>query len=154
HLPLVARAPGDRSGPLVIAIERSPHQAARARCSSASRAFRPRTASAATGYQTGNPSPTREGPPRGGPKLALVPAFFWSGKRGSNPRPSAWEADALPTELFPLGTCGSRVAAVRAPRQGRDRRRGRSADLIVIRLAVVEDRIVEAGDALVIDERR
>ena len=25
-----------------------------------------------------------------------------SGKRGSNPRPSAWEADALPTELFPL----------------------------------------------------
>ena len=24
-----------------------------------------------------------------------------SGKRGSNPRPSAWEADALPTELFP-----------------------------------------------------
>ncbi len=27
---------------------------------------------------------------------------IWSGKRGSNPRPSAWEADALPTELFPL----------------------------------------------------
>ncbi len=26
----------------------------------------------------------------------------WSGKRGSNPRPSAWEADALPTELLPL----------------------------------------------------
>ena len=25
-----------------------------------------------------------------------------SGKRESNPRPSAWEADALPTELFPL----------------------------------------------------
>ena len=24
-----------------------------------------------------------------------------SGKRGSNPRPSAWEADALPTELLP-----------------------------------------------------
>ena len=24
-----------------------------------------------------------------------------SGKRGSNPRPSAWEADALPAELFP-----------------------------------------------------
>ena len=24
-----------------------------------------------------------------------------SGKRGSNSRPSAWEADALPTELFP-----------------------------------------------------
>jgi hypothetical protein len=27
--------------------------------------------------------------------------FFKSGKRDSNPRPSAWEADALPTELFP-----------------------------------------------------
>ena len=25
-----------------------------------------------------------------------------SGKRGSNSRPSAWKADALPTELFPL----------------------------------------------------
>jgi hypothetical protein len=24
-----------------------------------------------------------------------------SGKWGSNPRPSAWEADALPTELLP-----------------------------------------------------
>ena len=27
--------------------------------------------------------------------------LLWSGKRDSNPRPSAWEADALPTELFP-----------------------------------------------------
>ncbi len=27
----------------------------------------------------------------------------WSGQRGSNPRPSAWEADALPTELCPRG---------------------------------------------------
>jgi hypothetical protein len=25
-----------------------------------------------------------------------------SGRRESNPRPSAWEADALPTELLPL----------------------------------------------------
>ncbi len=25
----------------------------------------------------------------------------WSGKRDSNPRPSAWKADALPAELFP-----------------------------------------------------
>ncbi len=25
-----------------------------------------------------------------------------SGRRDSNPRPSAWEADALPTELLPL----------------------------------------------------
>jgi hypothetical protein len=28
--------------------------------------------------------------------------FVWSGKRDSNPRRSAWKADALPTELFPL----------------------------------------------------
>jgi hypothetical protein len=28
--------------------------------------------------------------------------FRLSGKRDSNPRPSAWEADALPTELLPL----------------------------------------------------
>ena len=27
---------------------------------------------------------------------------IWSGKRDSNPRPSAWKADALPTELHPL----------------------------------------------------
>ena len=29
--------------------------------------------------------------------------FPRSGRRGSNPRPSAWEADALPTELHPRG---------------------------------------------------
>jgi hypothetical protein len=27
---------------------------------------------------------------------------IWSGKRDSNPRPSAWKADALATELLPL----------------------------------------------------
>ena len=27
--------------------------------------------------------------------------IYGSGKRGSNPWPSAWEADALPTELLP-----------------------------------------------------
>jgi hypothetical protein len=27
--------------------------------------------------------------------------FLWSGRRGSNSRHSAWEADALPTELLP-----------------------------------------------------
>ena len=26
----------------------------------------------------------------------------WSGRRDSNSRPSAWKADALPTELLPL----------------------------------------------------
>src|SRR5690606_37727316 len=33
-------------------------------------------------------------PPRAG-------SYLRSGRRGSNPRPSAWEADALPTELLP-----------------------------------------------------
>ena len=33
--------------------------------------------------------------------LASTPRCTWSGKRGSNSRPSAWKADALPTELFP-----------------------------------------------------
>src|SRR5208282_3540222 len=28
--------------------------------------------------------------------------IIWSGKRDSNPRPRAWKARALPTELFPL----------------------------------------------------
>ena len=38
------------------------------------------------------------------PKTRLVGGFGFvreSGRRGSNPRPSAWEADALPTELRP-----------------------------------------------------
>ncbi len=30
------------------------------------------------------------------PDMRLTPLFSVSGKRGSNPRPSAWEADALP----------------------------------------------------------
>src|SRR5919106_4717345 len=30
----------------------------------------------------------------------------WSGKRDSNPRHSAWKADALPSELFPHGYLG------------------------------------------------
>ncbi len=29
-----------------------------------------------------------------------------SGKRDSNPRPSLWESDALPTELLPPKFCG------------------------------------------------
>jgi hypothetical protein len=52
-----------------------------------------------------------------------------SGRRGSNPRPSAWEADALPTELRPraailaavfLGSSASAGSASR-PRTGPDR---------------------------------
>ena len=35
------------------------------------------------------------------PRPAGASCYILSGKRGSNPRPSAWEADALPTELLP-----------------------------------------------------
>ena len=34
-------------------------------------------------------------------KILKVLPQKWSGKRDSNPRPSAWKADALPIELFP-----------------------------------------------------
>lgn len=34
-----------------------------------------------------------------------IKTFIVSGKRDSNPRPSAWEADALPTELLPPFAC-------------------------------------------------
>ena len=34
---------------------------------------------------------------------AAIPHEHSSGRWGSNPRPSAWEADALPTELRPRG---------------------------------------------------
>ena len=39
------------------------------------------------------------------PRKRSTPELHWrnlSGRRGSNPRPSAWKADALPTELLPL----------------------------------------------------
>ena len=45
----------------------------------------------------------------------------WSGRRGSNPRHSAWEADTLPTELLPLGRpwgftpCAEECTTRRAP---------------------------------------
>src|SRR5207247_11194677 len=32
----------------------------------------------------------------------------WSGRRDSNPRPSPWQGDALPTEPLPLGGCARR----------------------------------------------
>src|SRR5262245_45170131 len=35
------------------------------------------------------------------PTQRSSPELNWSGKRDSNPRPSAWKADALATELFP-----------------------------------------------------
>ena len=34
-------------------------------------------------------------------RLIFVRHVEWSGKRDSNPRPPAWEASALPTELLP-----------------------------------------------------
>ncbi len=37
--------------------------------------------------------------PRG--RIPVRTIDFWSGKRDSNPRPSAWKADALATELLP-----------------------------------------------------
>jgi hypothetical protein len=40
-----------------------------------------------------------------------------SGRRGSNPRHSAWKADALPTELHPPVCC-----LPRQPEHGRDER--------------------------------
>jgi hypothetical protein len=42
--------------------------------------------------------------PRGGSipdEITVVGRWVWSGKQDSNLRHSAWEADALPTELFP-----------------------------------------------------
>src|SRR5207253_6101100 len=43
-----------------------------------------------------HPAPTRRNPFR------IVARYdLWSGKRDSNPRPRAWKARALPTELFP-----------------------------------------------------
>ena len=38
---------------------------------------------------------------------AHSPRGVWSGKRDSNPRPSAWKADALAAELFPLWRPGT-----------------------------------------------
>ena len=49
-----------------------------------------------TSLYTGGWRPGRRG--RHGPAAGSR----WSGKRDSNPRPSAWKADALATELFPL----------------------------------------------------
>ena len=43
---------------------------------------------------------------------------FWSGRRASNPRPTAWKAVALPTELLPQGTCrtlGTRRSLISPP---------------------------------------
>ncbi len=49
-------------------------------------------------------------------KALLSQGFFQSGRRASNPRPSAWEADALPTELRPR--CGDHRTWARPGRPG------------------------------------
>src|SRR4029453_18309124 len=35
--------------------------------------------------------------------VSAVTSTFWSGRRDSNPRPSPWQGDALPTEPRPRG---------------------------------------------------
>src|SRR5215213_9865199 len=44
----------------------------------------------------------------------------WSGRRDSNSRPSAWKADALPTELHPpnsIADCQMSIANLKTPRK-------------------------------------
>src|SRR5713101_7284834 len=43
---------------------------------------------------------------KGPVSLLTAPPHRWSGKRDSNPRHSAWKADALPSELFPPKVLG------------------------------------------------
>src|ERR1035437_8410931 len=43
---------------------------------------------------------------RAGGRIRALKVGKWSGRRDSNPRHSAWEADTLPTELLPLGSGG------------------------------------------------
>ena len=40
--------------------------------------------------------------------LSYIGIHSWSGRRGSNSRPSAWKANALSTELLPQFFCGQR----------------------------------------------
>src|SRR5438876_8082808 len=48
----------------------------------------------------------------------------WSGKPGSNRRPPAWKADALPTELFPLADSEALRWVLLAPGGQEGRARG------------------------------
>lgn len=49
------------------------------------------------------PWPARRKPPAKirRPRMGRPSLIAWSGQRVSNPRPTAWEAVALPTELCP-----------------------------------------------------
>ena len=50
------------------------------------------------------------------PQTHQIHGAYRSGIRDLNPRPSAWEADALPTELIPPAESDSRVACLRQAR--------------------------------------
>ena len=43
----------------------------------------------------------------------VSPSLHMSGKRGSNPRPLAWEANALPTELLPRSACEDTIFSLK-----------------------------------------
>ena len=55
------------------------------------------------GFKVRCPTTRRRGNGRQGTR-----AKKWSGRRDSNPRPSPWQGDALPTEPLPLGGCARR----------------------------------------------
>ena len=67
---------------------------------------------------------TSKPPQKGKPSKKLEGNFStWSGRRDSNPRPQAWEACALPTELHPQVSQNKifymiRIAAVKKNRAG------------------------------------
>ena len=56
------------------------------------------------------------------PRMRSTPELhrlLWSGRRGSNSRPSAWKADALPTELLPRFS--AKIALILAAPRNRKR---------------------------------
>src|SRR5271168_4889059 len=52
-------------------------------------------------YRLSYMGPSSSRGPRAGQSSGGARCDLWSGKRDSNPRPRAWKARALPTELFP-----------------------------------------------------
>src|SRR5690349_19149605 len=72
----------------------------------ASRCFRDQTRCTTRWWRTTRPSCAPHEPwhqPVGGGRESAEWAKKWSGRRDSNPRPSPWQGDALPTEPLPLG---------------------------------------------------
>ena len=60
-------------------------------------------------------------------KSAQLSDYQRSGKRDSNSRPSAWEADALPTELFPRSCFCTQMSAAHSQCAGAKLRKKRPA---------------------------